>query len=716
MADEMNPQPQMDADTPAASQAAMWCTRVERAKDHKKIKKAFERMREDMKFARGLQWQDQEEIDDPRYVANIVQRHLRTRESALYARNPTAVAKRRVTLDFQVWDGNPASLAEAGQIVAMAQQIDAMVQAGVAPPPEAMALSAQVPQAQAVVADYENGMRRRQQIDRMAKTLEIVWKHQTGEQQPPFKKRMKHVVRRTLTTGVGYLKLGYHRFEEYRPEDVARVTDLSEQIAALRAALAEQQDPDNDTDATSPEIAELENLLQRVQGQMEAFVREGLDFDFPASTSVIVDPACTQLDGFIGARWIAIEYLLTPKQVREVYGVDIGSQYKPHDPEGKRLSDDKVANLRDQAAEKGGMPDLYAMVYEVYDKHLGQTFTVCIGHPEFLIAPKAPDIPLERFWPVFVLTFNGLEDEDEIFPQSDVRLMRHMQMEMNIRRQRLREHTDAARPGYATSKGRLDENDKKALSCRSAHDVVELNGMSENDDIKRLLQSLPTNPIDPNLYDINALQDDVYKVVGTQEAVMGGLSGATATESSIAESSRLSSIGNAVDELDDFLSEVAKAASHILLTEMSVDMVKDIAGPGAVWPEMTRAQAAKDLWLEIRAGSSGRPNKAAEIQNMERMMPLLLQIPGIRPEWLAREALDRLDDRIQIEDAFDPALPSIMSQNRMAQPGTGDPTTDPMEQGVEGRDKNAVEQGDSNLGSRPPAPSRVMDPNRPEQG
>src|SRR5690606_29317968 len=121
-----------------------------------------------------------------------------------------------------------------------------------------------------------------------------------------------------------------------------------------RAALAEQQDPDNDTDATSPEIAELENLLQRVQGQMEAFVREGLDFDFPASTSVIVDPACTQLDGFIGARWIAIEYLLTPKQVREVYGVDIGSQYKPHDPEGKRLSDDKVANLRDQAAEKGG--------------------------------------------------------------------------------------------------------------------------------------------------------------------------------------------------------------------------------------------------------------------------------------------------------------------------------------------------------------------------
>lgn len=693
-------------DSPVTRQVTMWCDRVKRAKTHHKA--AFERMREDMRFARGLQWAGQTDLADQRYVANLVQRHLRQREAALYAKNPKAVAHRRKTLDFQVWDGDPNSIMQAQQNLMMGQQMMAQAQQMGALPPGAEQMMAQLQQAQQLVADYQQGMQRRGQLDAMAKTLEIVWAHQVGEQQPPFKASMKHLVRRALTTGVAYQKLGFHRFEEYRPEDVARVTDLTEQVAALEAALAAEQDPDADQDDTRAELAELQNLLAKVTGEQEAFIREGLDFDYPRSTSVIPDPDCKQLQGFVGARWVAQEFMLTPEQVRQVYGVKVDDSYTPFDEKGDEVSRD----LLDDADADTPVPQTRAVVWEIWDKHQGQTFTVCQGHPEFLVEPKTPDVHIEQFWPFFVLVFNGLEDEEELFPPSDVRLIRHMQQEMNLMRQRLREHRDASRPGHVAPKGRLEQEDKAKIEHREAHQVIEIAGMAEQDDIRRLLQPVPVNPIDPNQYEVASLQDDIYKVVGTQEAVMGGQSGVTATETSIAESSRLSAIGSAVDELDDHLTHVAKAASHLMLVEMSAERVREIAGPGAVWPQLTAGEVARDLWLEVRAGSSGRPNKSNELQNMERMLPYLMQVPGVRPQWVLEQIVERLDDRIDPTDAYDPMLPAMAAMNRNAEVSRGGADQDPNAQGTEGGDQTAVAEGDSNMGPRPAPEARNMDPNR----
>ncbi len=708
MIEQPSTRPAEAPDNPVKRQVQAWCKRVEQAKAHHD--KAFKRMKEDQRFARGLQWPGQTKLEDHRYVANIVQRHLKQREAALYAKNPKAVAHRRKTLDFALWDGDPQSLMQAQQTLMQAQQLQAQaMQTGMAPPPELMQ---QVQQAQALMADYQEGMQRRQQIDAMAATLEIVWQHQVGEQQPPFKTSMKQLVRRSLTTGVGYQKLGYHRFEEYRPEDVERVTDLSEQIAALEALLAKEADPEEEgsRDDARAELAELQDLMTKVTQEREAFVREGLDFDYPRSTSIIPDLECRDLQGFVGARWVAQEFLLTPDQVREVYQVKIDNDFTPYAPDGKELS--REAFDPEQRQDDKGTPELRAVVWEIWDKHAGQTFTVCQGHAEFLVAPKTPDVYLEQFWPWFVLVFNGLEDEEELFPPSDVRLIRHQQQEMNLMRQRLREHRDAARPGHVTPHGRMTDKDKSQLGNRNAHDVIEIHGLAEQDDVRRILQPIPTTPIDPNQYEVASLQDDVYKVVGTQEAVMGGMSGATATESSIAESSRLSAIGSNVDDLDDHLTHLAKAASQLMLVEMSAERVREIAGRGAVWPQLTAAEVARDLWLEVRAGSSGRPNKSNEIQNMERLLPYLMQVPGVRPQWVLEQIVERLDDRIDPADAFDPSLPAMAAMNRQAEVSRGGDDEDPNAQGGEGGDQTAVAEGDSNLGPRAPAENRNMDPNR----
>ena len=115
------------------------------------------------------------------------------------------------------------------------------------------------------------------------------------------------------------------------------------------------------------------------------------------------------------------------------------------------------------------------------------------------------------------------------------------------------------------------------------------------------------------------------------------------------------------------------AAGQIMLYEMSGEEVKKIVGQGATWPEMTREEIMEEVFLEIEAGSTGKPNRAAELQNIERIMPFLLQIPGIDPSWLAKELLKRLDDKLDITQAIVEKIPSIVAMNQSQGEGTGDP-------------------------------------------
>jgi hypothetical protein len=92
------------------------------------------------------------------------------------------------------------------------------------------------------------------------------------------------------------------------------------------------------------------------------------------------------------------------------------------------------------------------------------------------------------------------------------------------------------------------------------------------------------------------------------------------------------------------------------------------------------------VFLKIQAGSSGRPNKAQDLANIERAVPILVQTPGINPEWLAKHTLRVLDPHIDLEEAYTAGLPSITAMNRQAQAGTGDPASDPNAQGGEGGD------------------------------
>jgi hypothetical protein len=688
---EREPPPQQDGEATLVGQAL---ERIAESKRHWSDK--FKRMKRDSDFARGKQWPNQT-ADDDRYVANLVQRHIGQRTSALYAKNPRFIATRRKQADFQLWDGSFEQMQQAMMAVQsympMAEQ-DAML--GASPP-------VMIQQAQMLLQDIAEGNANRKMLDKVGKTTEILMQYQVQEQFPPFKTQMKALVRRTLTTSVGWVKLGFERHMSPRPEDVEKTRDLTQRMAVLQSDMADVQDDVVRSDMEAQKVA-LQQQLDLLQSNPQQIVREGLVFDFPQSDKIIVDKRCRQLHGFVGARWIAQEFQLTAGEIQQIYGKDIKALgFTPYTEGGVTAARGDLS--RSHASSSEISDESIACVYEVYDKTTGHCYTVADGCKYYMRAPAVPEIALDRFWPFFVLTFNDIEHEKEIYPPSDPELMFHMQMEHNRSREGKRQHRQAAAPAYATGRGTLTEGDKDKLISQEPHEVVELDGMAPGQKVGDILQRIEKAGVDPNLYDTNETFDDVLKVMGTQEAVLGGTSGSTATEVSVGEGSRMSSVASNVDDLDDLFNEIARASSQILFAEFSDETVKKICGRGAVWPTLSAQQIADELFLEVEAGSSGRPNRAVDIKNFTDLSPILMQIPGVRPEWLAKQGIQRLDDRLDLEDAFLAGMPSVMAANRMAQQNVqADPAANPNEQGGEGGDNAKRPPSGSPQPNMQPAP------------
>ena len=747
-----------------------WTTEVKHAKKH--WKPAFDRMREDQDFCLGKQWSKNPK--EKRYVANITLREVTQRVSFLYARNPKAVARRREMILNTVWDGTEQTLQAIQEAGSMAMQSGAMQGMQVGPgapqpnlgpsappggppgppgpppgppgqpgappelgggqpgaPPTNPMIQPMMQQGMAIIQDASQVKQQTELLDKIAKTLELLYAYQVAQQLHPFKQLMKMTVRRALTVGVAYVKLGFERVMQKRPDVVAKLSDINERLGTLERLAADIADEELDSD--SAEAEQLRLLVQDLQGEVEFIAHEGLTYDYPSSFSIIPDTKCIHLRGFLGSDWVAEEYILSPNEVKEVYSRDVGKTYVSYRrPDGgldagARASG--LAQLGPNDREKGTGDDKQCCcVWEIYNRKDGLVYVVCDGYPDFLRDPGAPDTPLERFWPWFTLTFNETDHEDDIFPPSDVRLMKDMQLDYNTARQGMREHRRAARPKTVVSAGALDVEDVEKLESHPSNAILELNGLQPGQKVGDLLQAFTGPEINPALYDVSPYFEDTLRVVGFQEANMGPTNSDTATQSQIAEASRTTTMDSNVDDLDDLLTHLAKYGGQLLFSNVNEATVKRIVGPGAVWPDLTRQQIAEEVWLEIEAGSSGNPNQAQQIANAQKIYPLVMQIPGIDPEFLARDLLHRLDDKLDLTQAFKSPLPSIVAMNtamrggagppgvgQMATPSKGATPAGPMQQGPAG-DQNAPQNPRPGGSFPPPTPGQPSGPPTPTPG
>jgi hypothetical protein len=700
-------------------------------------KKAFQRMKRNVRFVKNAdyeQWRGAGGVtpDDDRYVANITHRFIQQKVSSLYARDPRVKAKRRPTIDYIVWDGRQETLQTAEKTVSLIAQglatqgintvtpglpATPMPGAPGAPMPPGAPGQAPAPApmppvlldpatAVAIVKEAVASRQRRDLIDRVGKTAEILFQHTIDTAVPSFKTRMKQGVRRSATTGIAWIKLDFERaYSGFKAQTQDKIKDFEDRINKMQALAVDVQTgkiPDGD-----PRIEELQQGLNEITSKPDMLVREGIVFDFPKSWDVIPDDECRQLVGLIGCKRMAHQFEGTPESIKEQFAVDVGTQFTAYRSDGKKKG------------RAGSTKDCLHW-YEVYDSTVGLVYTVCEGYPDFLCEPAPPRVEVPQFFPFYPIVLNEVENDEDLYPPSDVDLIEHQQKELNRSREALRDHRIAAAPFWVSGKGKLSEDDKNWLMRRAPHDVVELMAMTGAAKVSDLFQAGPAAPIDMNLYSDAQIMQDILRAGGAQEANLGPTSSATATEAGIADNSRTQTVSSNVDDIDTALSQLTRDATLVMLREVSPDMAKRIAGPGAVWPEISSDDISGELYLDIVAGSSGKPNRARDAAVLERIMPLGLQVPGINPEFWAKKTVETVDDAVDMDDAILDGIPSVLAMNALIKGApptigapqnapTGDPATDPSAQGEAGGDNSPAGMGVPG-GPQPgdPAPQTAM--------
>lgn len=634
-----------------------WLDRISSAK--RRCEKDFDRMREDMEFVGGNQWPGQEDLDDTRYRANMVVREINQSIASMYARNPKAIARRKQRRDFTQWNGT----VEQAQQAAMALQANPMD-----------------PGAINVMVDYGESQVQAEMMKGLADTIEKEYQVQVDRQEVDFKLQHKQLVRRVKVCGVGYVRLSFER-EGRKSLNSANINDSIIDRANRVAALVEENKKGK-FDQDDPKMELLKSLMSSVTSSMQnptdvGQVTERLRWDFPSATAVIVDPGCKMLKGFIGAGWVVIEYMLDLEEVKAIFNksdISTGSGgAKTYDEKGKEVP----GTSSEGAAEKATK----VAVWEVLNKKDRERFFLVDGYKDYVQEPEELTPSVQGFWPIRAITFNDTETEPglkiSIYPESDVRLMRSAQESINSAREALRKHRRFNRPKYLTAAGWMTDEDKIALKNPPDGAVIEIKGLQPGQDANKALAPFTPAPIDAPVYDTTVNEMDILKTVGAQQANLGPLvPDATATQATIAEQSRLSSASSEVDDLDELLSWEANVAGEMMLREMSkATVVKDV-GRGAVWPETGREEFVDRIYLEIQASSTGRPNKGLEIANFERIAPLLLQA-GANIQFIIREAVKRLDDRLDFTEAF-PIMPIMAppqgQPGQQAKPGQGPPS------------------------------------------
>jgi hypothetical protein len=631
-----------------------WQAKIKDAKA--KWQPEFDRMKDNMDFVAGLQWENQKQIKTDKYVVNLTLRTIRQRVATLYAKDPKVAFKRHRMLDFQLWGGDEEEILQA------ASQAMMMSQVGMPVPPQTMAL----------LNDYQAGMQHRKLVQRIGETLEICVERQHQTQEPKFKTQMKHLVQRVCVCGVGYIKPLFCR--DYENELTHSETRLNLIDRAKMAARILEKFQDGKVDEADADMEKLREIVNSFQvGPMEpetTQVKEHIVLDFPQATSIIPDTNCRILRGFIGARWIAEEFRMDTEFVNAFFEKDIqpGVDVKEYGPDGQAIDSAQTTfDKHSKEVERNRM-----CLWQVYDLDTKNTFIIADGYKDYLMEPEVTSPSCNGFWQIVPVTFNDIEVVEGCnatpFPPSDVDLIRHPQMEYNRIKNSVRRHRIANRPRAMYAEGSIGEEDLDAIANSEDQEMIPLKLVAPGADISKVVTPLLTTPIEQSLYDTSGVQEDVLQATGNQEANIGPAQpNVTATVGTIAEQSRVSVASSDVDGLDDALSDVAQIEGEFILKEFDPTTVRRIAGPGAVFPDQNREDFLNEIELEIVAASSGRPNKAMDISILERVIPLIIQAATMPPQAqptiqaCIKQLLKAYDSNLEPSDFFPLPMPMMQA-------------------------------------------------------
>lgn len=508
-------------------------------------------------------------------------------------------------------------------------------------------------------------------IRQFGKTSEIVLQRKFVKE-GKLKRRMKAMVRAAMTCEVGWVKLTYQKDIREDPQIRARIEDTQEQIQRLKARLQAVEDADPGKEDL--ELARLQAELQGLQAKVEVSRETGFVIDKLLSESILIlDPTVRDFDDYDQAAAIAQELWFDEDTYESRFGRKPGekaTKFRTQVP-------GQDANAQQQPQSDEGV--CFYRVFEIWDKRTTTVYTWCEGEEGWCRRPFNPQRRPRRWYPFYALGFNIVDGQ--FYPVSDVQLLIELQDEYNTTRTNYADHRRHSLPIRVVRKGgNLTPEDIEKIQNAKSMEVVVVDG-APGSPLQDELATLQHPPIDPAVYDTTPIRADIEEVSGAGDAVRGSvLKAKTATEAEIMREGMMSRTAERQDTIEDVITVMAEDALQIALQEIDAAELVEIAGPQATWPDLTKEQILDQVNLQVRAGSTGKPNKMRERETWIELVPVVeasmakiaefeavgrMDLAEAQRE-LVRETFRRFDERIDV-DAFLGPSGQGNAQGQMAQ-------------------------------------------------
>jgi hypothetical protein len=475
-----------------------------------------------------------------------------------------------------------------------------------------------------------------------------------------IKKQGKRMVKASMITGHGIVKVIYQRDIRTDPVIQSRIKDSQDNIARIEALIRDMEDEAQRGDLVRQKL-ELETAVIGLQAKAEVVAAEGLALDIVRTGRLIIDPAVEDIWDYEDAAYL-IECI--PMRMSVAKG-----KFPDCDFESAKTWKAGKFDFEDEKNKEGSDDDPVVMIYEVWSAQDNTVFTLCDGVTDcFAREPYQPENLGERWYPYFLIPFqtvDGCKDAPSL-----VDLLEKLQAEHNEARDKEHAIRTEYKPHYIASGMTKAEDIEKKAFAGIGEVLVFKNADGRLGDI---VQPGQTIQADPNMFNLANVRADMEMVSGLQDAARSTVvDPKTATEASIMEQSLSARVGDFRDQVEDCLSDIAKYSAELCWRNMTEAQVKQIMGDEPMsWPQDQSAEALFSMMqIAIRAGSTGQPNKLQAqdvwIKAMPIIQPIIQQIRMIdaqggdsTPEReLLKETATRFDESLDIE-RFMPPKPTM---------------------------------------------------------
>jgi hypothetical protein len=565
-------------------------------------------------------------------------------------------------------------------------------------------------------------------MTKFAQTLELVvsrlWKD--GKLKPTGKKW----VRAALSVGMGWVKGTFLTQQKPAPQLEQELSTYNDQLERIQAAQKAMGEGQGGSDLETQKLAIQESIVG-LNARRQKQVRYGLVCDFARSEDIQVSLDVSDITEYPEAEWISIDMYVQTESLKSRFSrltdEDVKTAAKYYQRNVPLKGDGEEQVLGDSAQDPGQYsttaPDgqglspsgsskvkSFAKVIEIWDRKNQLVRTMVDGVKTWAVEPYPPPQATERFYPFFGLWFYPVDGQRH--PQSLSWRLRKLQNEYSGTRSAQTLTRQRSIPGVIFNAGGLDPTEAEKLKNGVHGEYIALQGTG-GVPVQNLFAPKPQAPYNPQLYDTEPTLSDMERISGVQEALSqsagaGSNEPKTATEAQIQQQGFQSRTGNDRDQLESGLDELALYTAECAIQECPLSWVQRVAGKNAFWlgpndmPEAdpmtgqpgppTPGMDVEDLLtmveVDIDAGTTGKPNTAADKANWATILPLLenslLQIRQFQttdPDMatvlirVLGETLKRMDDRLDLAEFIPPApQPAIDPLTGMPmQPGMGAP-------------------------------------------